>query len=142
MTTKVSSCKSFSIPLQAKLNKFRVIGQVGFPPLWSRRSRRGCLRLGASISGSGIGGSQDAVEEEKQEKGLILGTERDGSGSVIEFHLIPQSGIPHISLYLVEYYIYSCHSFSFWNPCLLSIMDQFSTSMIFKYFHRSFDDYQ
>ncbi|KAG7974281.1 hypothetical protein I3843_06G041100 [Carya illinoinensis] len=92
MTTKVSSCKSFSIPLQAKLNKFRVIGQVGFPPLWSRRSRRGCLRLGASISGSGIGGSQDAVEEEKQEKGLILGTERDGSGSVIEFHLIPQSG--------------------------------------------------
>lgn len=94
MITKVSSCKSFSNPLQAKFTDFRVLGKLGLAPLWRRRSRSGCLRLRASNSG----GSQDAVEEERQEKGLVLGTERDGSGSVIGFPLIPQSGIYHYIL--------------------------------------------
>ncbi|KAE8077698.1 hypothetical protein FH972_016235 [Carpinus fangiana] len=98
MTTKYLSCKSSSSSssaVLAKFNHFRVIGQVGFAPLWRRRSGRGCLRLRASVSGDTIGGSQDgpsAVEDDKEKKGLILGTERDGSGSVIGFHLIPQSG--------------------------------------------------
>jgi starch synthase len=101
MTTKYLSCKSSlsssssSTAVLAKFNHFRVIGQVGFAPLW-RRSGRGCLRLRASVSGDTIGGSQDgpsAVEDDKEKKGLILGTERDGSGSVIGFHLIPQSGM-------------------------------------------------
>lgn len=98
MTTKFLSCKSSSSSsaVLAKFNNFRVIGQLGFAPLWRRRRGRGCLRIRTSVSGDTIGGSQDgasAVEDEKEKKGLILGAERDNSGSVIGFRLIPQSGM-------------------------------------------------
>jgi hypothetical protein len=107
MTMKFLSCKSSSSSssvVVAKFNHSRVFGQVGFAPLW-RRSGRGCLSLRTSVSGDRIGGSQDgssAVEDEKDKKGLILGTERDDSGSVIGFRLIPQSGITGMDLFIVN----------------------------------------
>ena len=99
LQTKVFSCISSSNPIpQPKFNNFTLIKQVGYAPLWRRRSRSGgCLRFRASVSGGGHGTSQDgysAVEdEEKEEKGLLLGRDRDSSGSVVAFHLIPQSGM-------------------------------------------------
>ncbi|GMY28295.1 soluble starch synthase 1, chloroplastic/amyloplastic isoform X1 [Fagus crenata] len=99
LQTKVFSCISSSNPIpRPKFNNFTVIKQVGYAPLWRRRSRSGgCLRFRASVSGGGHGTSQDgysAVEdEEKEEKGLLLGRDRDSSGSVVAFHLIPQSGL-------------------------------------------------
>lgn len=95
MTPKLSSCKSSLNPPQAKFNNVRVIGQVSSAPLWGRRSRARCLTLRTSVSDGGLSSSQDgssAVEYEKEEKGLILGTEKDDSGAVIGFHLIPPSG--------------------------------------------------
>lgn len=102
MTPKLSSCKSSLNPPQAKFNNVRVIGQVSSAPLWGRRNRARCLTLRASVSDGGLSSSQDgssAVEYEKEEKGLILGTEKDDSGAVIGFHLIPPSGT---CLYIVE----------------------------------------
>lgn len=98
LQTKVFSCISSSNPIpQPKFNNFTLIKQVGYAPLWRGRSRSGgCLRFRASVSGGGHGTSQDgysAVEdEEKEEKGLLLGRDRDSSGSVVAFHLIPKSG--------------------------------------------------
>lgn len=101
MTTKVSSCiPSSRNPVQAKFSNFTVVGQVGYAPFWRGRSGSRCLRIRASVSGGGGGrgsSSQDgnsAVEDEEKEekKGLLLGTEMDGSGSVVGFNLIPQSG--------------------------------------------------
>ncbi|KAK7828164.1 starch synthase 1 [Quercus suber] len=100
MTTKVSSCiPSSRNPVQAKFSNFKVVGQVGYAPFWRGRSGSRCLRIRASVSGGGGGrgsSSQDgnsAVEDEEKEekKGLLLGTEMDGSGSVVGFNLIPQS---------------------------------------------------
>ncbi|KAK9292211.1 hypothetical protein L1049_020173 [Liquidambar formosana] len=84
------------VPFKSPLNLAETtIRQVGILPLWRQRSRTGSLSLRRSVSGRKEGGfssSQDgssAVEDEKE--GLLLGAERDGSGSVIGFHLIPQS---------------------------------------------------
>lgn len=74
---------------------FRVFKQLGFVPWWRQSSRTGSLCVRRSVSGrkkGGIGSSRDrssAVEDEKES--LLLGTERDGSGSVIGFQLTPQS---------------------------------------------------
>ncbi|KAK4571186.1 hypothetical protein RGQ29_029847 [Quercus rubra] len=101
MTTKVSSCiPSSRNPVQAKFSNFTVVGQVGYAPFWSGRSGSRCLRIRASVSGGGGGrgsssqeGNSAVEDEEKEEKkGLLLGTEMDGSGSVVGFNLIPQSG--------------------------------------------------
>lgn len=53
------------------------------------------LRAG-SVSGgneSALGGLQEEEDKKKKEKGLVLGTGRDVSGSAIGLHLIPSSGI-------------------------------------------------
>ncbi|KAM3729746.1 hypothetical protein ACB098_12G035300 [Castanea mollissima] len=101
MTTKVSSCiPSSRNPVQAKFSNFTVVGQLGYAPFWSGRSKSRCLRIRASVSGGRRGSSsQDgnsAVEDEEKEekKGLLLGTDLDGygSGSVVGFKMIPQSG--------------------------------------------------
>lgn len=110
MTTKVSSrIPSSRNPVQAKFSNFTVVGQLGYAPFRSRRSKSRCLRIRASVSGAGGGlgsSSQDgnsAVEDEEKEekKGLLLGTEMDGSGSVVRFNLIPQSG-----MYLCVTYVF------------------------------------
>lgn len=91
---------------------------MGFVPFWRirggrRRRRNGglCLKLSGSDlgesdeSGLGLGaGSRDRdydydyddddrIQSSGIKKGLILGTERDGSGSVVGFQLIPPAGI-------------------------------------------------
>ncbi|BFG23494.1 hypothetical protein CerSpe_097680 [Prunus speciosa] len=93
--TSLIPCKS-SVNLipTTKFVNHEVIGQVGFVPLWKRRSRRPALRLRAQVSG-GSGGAQDgasAVEDQREEKGVLLGAETDSSGSVIGFNLIPPNG--------------------------------------------------
>ncbi|XP_021826350.1 soluble starch synthase 1, chloroplastic/amyloplastic [Prunus avium] len=93
--TSLIPCKS-SVNLipTTKFVNHEVIGQAGFVPLWKRRSRRPALRLRAQVSG-GSGGAQDgasAVEDQREEKGVLLGAETDSSGSVIGFNLIPPNG--------------------------------------------------
>lgn len=94
--TSLIPCKS-SVNLipTTKFVNHEVIGQAGFVPLWKRRSRRPALRLRAQVSG-GSGGAQDgasAVEDQREEKGVLLGAETDSSGSVIGFNLIPPNGM-------------------------------------------------
>ena len=40
--------------------------------------------------------------EDEKEEGLLFGTERDASGSVIGFHLIPPTGMFIFSLYFLK----------------------------------------
>ncbi|THG16733.1 hypothetical protein TEA_020081 [Camellia sinensis var. sinensis] len=58
-----------------------------------KRSNLGSVTLGISVSGGENGGfrsSQDgsSTMEDKEEEGLLLGVERDDSGSVVGVHLI------------------------------------------------------
>lgn len=73
-----------------------MIGQVGFAPLWKKRSKREALRLRTSVSGKAPGSQDGAsvVQDEKEEaaKAVLLGAERDSSGSVIGFNLSPPNG--------------------------------------------------
>ena len=90
--TSLIPCKSSSlIPIPTKYANHEAIGQVG-APLWRRRGAA-CLRLRASVAGGSGGGGHDgasAVEDQQKEgKGVFLGAERDGSGAVIGFNLIP-----------------------------------------------------
>ncbi|KAL6127586.1 hypothetical protein ACLB2K_070950 [Fragaria x ananassa] len=92
--TTLIPCKSSSGNLaRPKLaaNHHDVISQVGFAPLWNRRSKTEALRLRATFSSKA--GSQDGasvVEDQKEEeKGVRFGAERDSSGSVIGFNLSP-----------------------------------------------------
>ncbi|KAM1407467.1 hypothetical protein ACFX2F_002046 [Malus domestica] len=94
--TSLIPCKSSSlIPIPTKYANHEAIGQLGFAPLWKRRGAA-CLRLRASVAGGSGGGGQDgasAVEDQqKDKKGVFLGAERDGSGAVIGFNLIPPNG--------------------------------------------------
>ncbi|PSS32995.1 Soluble starch synthase [Actinidia chinensis var. chinensis] len=82
-------CKSrlYSTEATLKLSVFRQLSS-------QRRSKIGSLTLRRSIADGKKGGfrrSQDgsSTMEDEKEEGLLLGTERDGSGSVIGFHLIP-----------------------------------------------------
>ncbi|GMP54751.1 hypothetical protein CsSME_00019814 [Camellia sinensis var. sinensis] len=63
--------------------------------LWrQKRSNIGSVTLGRSVSGGEKGGfrsSQDGsstMEDKEEEEGLLLGAERDDSGSVVGVHLI------------------------------------------------------
>lgn len=68
------SCTLFPNADQAKFSKSRLIGQLGFTPLWKRRNRAGYLRLrvsAPSTSERGLGGLQDgssATEDDDKEK--------------------------------------------------------------------------
>ncbi|TQD70568.1 hypothetical protein C1H46_043897 [Malus baccata] len=95
-------CKSSSlIPVRTKFANHQAIGQLGFSPLWKRRCRRVGLRLRASVAGGTGGGEQDgasAVEDQqKEEKGAFLGAERDDSGAVLGFNLVPPNGETKVS---------------------------------------------
>ena len=75
---------------------FSPITQLGLPYLLTERCKNVSLivvrsdRRGVSNS---QGGSSAVEDEEEEKKGLILGAERDESGSVVGFSLISQSGI-------------------------------------------------
>ncbi|GMP24890.1 hypothetical protein CsSME_00002001 [Camellia sinensis var. sinensis] len=96
-------CKSFlnsttRTEITLKPGVFRQMGVVS--TLWrQKRSNLGSLTLGRSVSGGEKGGfrsSQDGsstMEDKEEEKGLLLGAERDDSVSVVGFHLIPPSGM-------------------------------------------------
>lgn len=65
--------------------------------------RKSFAAVSSNQRGSGFSASQDgssAVEDGKKEKGLLLGAEKDDSGSVLEFHLIPQSGMHSLCPFL------------------------------------------
>ncbi|KAL5567757.1 hypothetical protein UlMin_024332 [Ulmus minor] len=103
-TSVIISCKPFSNPKDGIFDDLGVSTQLGFPSFWRRRRRNVRLRLRRSVlgkSGGGFAGNfkddqpfavKDVDDYSKDgEKNLILGAERDGSGSVIGFNLIPQS---------------------------------------------------
>lgn len=95
--TSLIPCKSSVNLVRPRLvNHHDVIGQVGFAPLWKKRSKREALRLRASVSGKAAGSQDGAsvVEDEKEEaaKAVLFGAERDSSGSVIGFNLSPPNG--------------------------------------------------
>ncbi|CAH9059020.1 unnamed protein product [Cuscuta epithymum] len=80
------------------LQKCSVSEQVGFSCFWAgqRSIKIRSLKVGrtyAAINESQEDGSYITEENDtkEDEKGLILDTQRDGSGTVIGFHLIPQS---------------------------------------------------
>lgn len=93
-------CNYNSFSNSVKASNFSSSGVLCLSP--SRRGRRrsrknGCL----SLSGSVLGESDDREyqtsqiykDRPKEEgKGLVLGTQRDSSGSVIGFHLFPPPG--------------------------------------------------
>lgn len=91
----VSTCQAFT-RLDTTRVGFRPRAQLGFGCFVRERYKYGNLVIARS-GRSEVGNSKDgnfAVENEKEEKrgGLILGPERDSSGSVIGFNLIPPSG--------------------------------------------------
>ncbi|XP_024177377.1 soluble starch synthase 1, chloroplastic/amyloplastic isoform X2 [Rosa chinensis] len=95
--TTLLPCKSLSGNLvRPKLiNHHDVIGQVGLAPLWKKRCKTEGLRLRASLSSKAgpQDGAPSAVEDQKEkENGVLLGAERDSSGSVIGFNLSPPNG--------------------------------------------------
>lgn len=116
-------CRSLSFSSTTKLApSFRPVAQVGFGYLWRKTNKNGCLviRCSTFLSDGGSGGatggsgsSQDgsfAVEDDKEEvekhinnniknnsvnskMARILGAERDDSGSVSGFQLLPHLGM-------------------------------------------------
>nr|WQA41340.1 SS8 [Ambrosia trifida] len=83
---------------RTSLQKCGVFGQVSLSCLWARqgsikiRSLKAGRLYSTARNGSQEDGSSVAEDDRKeQEKGLLLGAQRDGSGSVVGFHLIPQS---------------------------------------------------
>ncbi|KAK9914479.1 hypothetical protein M0R45_038256 [Rubus argutus] len=95
--TSLIPCKSPVNLVRPRLvNHHDVIGQVGFAPLWKKRSKIEALRLRTSVSGKAPGSQDGAsvVQDEKEEaaKAVLLGAERDSSGSVIGFNLSPPNG--------------------------------------------------
>ena len=74
---------------------FSGVRQVGFASLLSgkRKDRSFCVRARSYKEEGEIAsrGSGNAQNKEK-EQGIFLGAERDGTGSVVGFHLIPHSG--------------------------------------------------
>lgn len=80
-------------------DSFSGVRQVGFTRLLPGKRKDQCFcvrrrsykddRNGGEFMGRRSGNAQD---KETEEEGVLLGTERDGSGSVVGFHLIPQSG--------------------------------------------------
>lgn len=101
----ISTKTSFGRCVESYGKCFSVIRPLGFASsLYYRQRRRKigsfCIRRSFAVSsnqhGNGFSASQDgssAVEDGKKEKGLLLGAEKDDSGSVLGFHLIPQSGM-------------------------------------------------
>jgi starch synthase len=92
----VPTCQAFA-RLDTTRVGFRPRAQLGFGCFVRERYKYGNLVIARS-GRSEVGNSKDgnfAVENEKEEKrgGLILGPERDSSGSVIGFNLIPPSGM-------------------------------------------------
>lgn len=93
-------CNYYLFPNSVKASNFSSSGVLCLAP--SRRGRRrsrknGCLRLSGSVLGESDDRenqtSQIYKDRPKEEgKGLVLGTQRGSSGSVIGFHLIPSSG--------------------------------------------------
>ncbi|KAF4380381.1 hypothetical protein F8388_024674 [Cannabis sativa] len=114
----IPPCNSFSNSVTSKLDNGRAGRQVGVTTTTRRRRRRNnnsnggglCVKLTGSVLGGsdesrlGFGGagastSRDHNDDDgggrtrriDREKGLILGAERDDSGSVVGFNLIPHS---------------------------------------------------
>lgn len=78
-------------------DSFSGVRQVGFTRLLAgkRKDQCFCVRRRSykeDKNGGEFVGSGKTEKKETEEEGVLLGTERDGSGSVVGFHLIPQSG--------------------------------------------------
>lgn len=97
-------CRKASLNIAEHPLKLGVARKRGFATLRRKTGIVYSLTLRKSVAESNEGGirsSQDGssiVEHEKDD--LILGTERDSSGSIIGFHVMPQSGgsetsVPH-----------------------------------------------
>lgn len=73
--------------------------QLRLDSLLKRTSRNSSFRLRSSISGGnrssrdGHSGFEDEGQEHKRERARVLTKQTDASGSLIGFHLIPNSGI-------------------------------------------------
>ncbi|KAI5657660.1 hypothetical protein M9H77_26453 [Catharanthus roseus] len=92
-----SSCQnSFANFVGRHDKRFSAIRQVGFASFYRQRRRKlDSVCIVSRSYGGGFSASQDEsspLEDNNKEKGLLLGEQRDGSGSVVGFHLIPPSG--------------------------------------------------
>ncbi|XAR52201.1 Starch synthase [Bertholletia excelsa] len=88
-TSPFLPCKSFQ-----KIQLLGSFRQVSVGSLWRQRTPLTFRRSVSNQEEGGLRGSQDrskAVEDQK-DSGLLLGPERDESGLVVGFHLIPPSG--------------------------------------------------
>ncbi|EXC21435.1 hypothetical protein L484_011877 [Morus notabilis] len=83
---------NYSFPNSAKSNFSN--SRVYFAPSWRRRrrGRNGCLRLRGSVLGESDDRANRSSQIDQKKGSLVLGTEKDDSGSIIGFHLIPPSG--------------------------------------------------
>lgn len=83
---------NYSFPNSAKSNFSN--SRVYFAPSWRRRrrGRNGCLRLRGSVLGESDDRDYRSSQIDQKKGSLVLGTEKDDSGSIIGFHLIPSSG--------------------------------------------------
>ncbi|XP_030467091.2 LOW QUALITY PROTEIN: soluble starch synthase 1, chloroplastic/amyloplastic [Syzygium oleosum] len=99
-------------PVRAGAGGAGAAGQARFVPLRRKGAGAGSTVLRRSASGGrgggGFGGSPSkdefAVEDEERESegGLVLGTERDASGSVVGFNLVPQSRPDYVEVASAE----------------------------------------
>lgn len=74
---------------------FSGVRQVGFASLLSgkRKDRYFCVRTRSyKEEGEFVGRRGGNAQNKETEEGILLGAERDGTGSVVGFHLIPHSG--------------------------------------------------
>lgn len=83
------------LPESTVFNSFSGIRQVGFASLLTRngRDQSFCSRIRSFTEDRNAGGSINRSSDTARDKdGLLLGAQRDSSGSVVGFNLIPHSG--------------------------------------------------
>ncbi|KAL3653641.1 Pentafunctional AROM polypeptide [Castilleja foliolosa] len=82
-----------------KFNSFSGVRQVGFASLLSRNTHQSiCVKTRSFTEDRSI----NSDEIKQQDEGLLLGTEKDKSGSVIGFNLIPHSEQVQLSSSIIK----------------------------------------
>lgn len=99
------------------------VRQLGFPLILKHRNKCTSRPLSISVVNASQDGSSSAVEDDK--KGLFLGPQRDASGSVVGFHLMPHSD--RKSFLLLHFYLicYECFQVFFFVTLLVNLLKMF-----------------
>lgn len=138
-----SSCQnSFANFVGRHDKRFSAIRQVGFASFYRQRRRKlDSVCIVSRSYGGGFSASQDEsspLEDNNKEKGLLLGEQRDGSGSVVGFHLIPPSGMRSEPTFFCYFNFVFC-IFIFYGTLLLEFLPLLDCSVNMKWhFHSVF----